>query len=168
VTQESIRLVKQLGADDGVPVLRKIWKAIREVFDALAGYMYAFIFLSGNPALKNAAQVAEATSDGADLVVSGSDYLKASERETTATGEAKKVYQHMKTYNLLRLIKTITGFATLILGSTILAIGASKASLIALAVLALTTTLLAVMRDRYKGMSAYKVPNFDRTSALVV
>lgn len=161
-TADAVKSLSELRKDDNVSFIRKAIKAVRDTMDAISAYSYSSIFITGNPALRNVAQVTELTSDFADLQISATDYSKASALEAVATGDAKEALAHTRKYQFLRVLKDVASIATTILGVVLLVTEVTLLPVIALIIVFMSTTIFAIMRDLHKDRGRFKVINFDR------
>ena len=165
VTSQAIQSISAVGDDKNTTDLsRKVKNAVRDTGEAVAIGGYATLFVTGSPAAQTVAQIADMTSDVADFDLAISDYRKAAELETMATGDVKKAVTHSKNFHFLRIAKIVASIATVVLGAILVAKGVP---LLALMMLSLVTTLLAITKDIYKTMGQHKVITFDRNVTLV-
>lgn len=162
-TQDAVKAVAALNQDDGIPVERKVGKAVRDTMDAISAWVYAFIFFTGNLAFLGVARVSDLANDGADLGISAADYNKAVQCEAAASGDVKKVFTHTKNYNMLRIAKAVASLASAVFALILFLTGAQLVSVIALTLLSITTALFAIRRDLYKEEGPHPIINFDRS-----
>lgn len=151
-----------LGKNDGVSEERKREYAVRDCADALATYGYCAQFLKETP-VGRIAQLAEITYDVTELRLAKGDYTHAAMLEESATGEAKEVFAHTKTYNLLRIARAVVGIAAMALLLIGAVMGISLLPSLVLTTAFFAAALLNIVRDVYKHRGPYPILDFDHS-----
>ncbi len=160
--KEAASSIHQLSQEDDAPVKRKITIAFRDTMGVVTASGSCASFVTQNPSFRNVAQFTGLAGDVSDLVIIRSDYNKASEHESVAEGEMKRVFAHTRYNKMLNICKTTVSIAAGILGLVMFLTGMKLVSAIAMIILSLSTTLLAIRADLHKEEGEFPIVSFDR------
>ena len=151
---------------DGISFTRKIVESVRDTMDFISGLSCAVAFVANHSTAGVVGQVTGLASDVADLQVTASDYEKAVELEGRSTGGIRTVLNHSKKYYLLRLVQSVVGIATGILGVVMLATGAPIVPTLAWISISLSMLVFSIALSFFKNKGPHKIVKFDKNVEL--
>jgi len=159
---DAVKSLQEVSTSENPDLLRRVFKAFRDVIDAITTCGKCALFIVPNPLIKTVMGGLSFSSDVADIKINYSDLGKASALESAAEGEVKEALRHTKNCLRMGLVTDIISIATTILSVSLLMFSGIVIPGLALVAIYFTTSLMMIVADIYKASGKYSLVKFDR------